>query len=287
MGELQKQLSAIATVLIPKLEPVISGFLQTHPEWQMAFHQSIGLYGYYMALKQEDVNEFVEFIRDNPETFRQEIVTSEEFQNGFVQSFKTYLEVRTQEKKKVVQNIFLGFTQSDNKEQFPLERLDSALLQISEHAIHQLVFIQEIILPYKEKTIRDEIDEVKPTDPENWFLTTTQREPIWKYISSWIHENYNPNSEKVKNEAGVSEWKDGVPNELWERERAIREDFLSAIEEYITLGIMKMKVSSEGFVASPSTSYDFTSFGKDFLSYIQEMEVSNHQEIESASAVSD
>lgn len=269
MTQLKKHFNAVATVLIPRLELVVSSFLISNPGWQLAFHQAIGLYGYYMAMKQEDLNEFVDFLRDNPDIFRQEIVESVEFQNGFVQNLKTYLESRTQEKKNAVKNILINFTQSENKEEFELERLHTTLLQISTRGIRKLAFIQQVILPFKKASILKEIEEVKPQDPERWYITTSEREPIWKYISAWIYENYNPNSTKVKRESGVVNWEGKVPEHLWAKEKEITSEFLEVIEEYITLGIMRMQVTSEGFVASAATTYNFTSFGQSFIHYLE------------------
>ncbi len=271
MSELTKQMSAVVAVLTPKLEPVISALLVNQPHWQMAFHQAIGLYGYYMAIKQEEVNEFVNFLKSNPDKFRAEVVNSAEFQNGFVQSLRAYLEARTIEKKDVVKNILIGFSMEDDKNNFELERLNAVLLQVSTQGIAKLIFIQQVIIPYKESSIRREIETIRPSDPKAWFETTSKREPIWKYVYTWINENYDPNSEKVKREAGVIEWEGKVPQHTWDKEQEITREFQDAVEEFVSLGIMRMQVISEGFVAAPSTTYNFTSFGLTFVSYLNNL----------------
>src|SRR5579859_556631 len=90
---------------LPYLSASLDPFLQLRPYWQLAFYSSIGLYGIYMILNQEDVNDIVRFINEHPHEFREEMVQSAEFSKGFLLFYEQYLKQRREKKKKVLKNI--------------------------------------------------------------------------------------------------------------------------------------------------------------------------------------
>src|SRR3989339_384601 len=127
--------------MMPFIQKVVDPFLLTNPYWGLAIYAVIGLYGVYLALKQDELNELIVFIQKHPEEFREEIVKSEEFRKGFIQFFDTYVKERLKNKRKISRSILLDFAISEHKESYELERLQDTLLRISPEAIGVLVFI--------------------------------------------------------------------------------------------------------------------------------------------------
>ncbi len=266
--------SAALTTVIPRLEAILSPLLVQHPYWQLAMHEAIGLYGYYMACKQESVNEFVEFIRSHPEVFRKEIVDSEEFRSGFVLAFQDYLKLRVRNKKMVAQYILLGFTESSEKSEFPLERLDDTLLKTSLHSLRILNFIKKEILPFKEKVLREDskkkVTERTDQSEEWWFENSWKRESLSKFVHKWLYENYSPNGEKMKQQYGdTSKWEKKFLSEVFEKEQKKSDEIYIAIDELVSLGILKVKVVDGGLGSAAGAEYEFTNFGHQFLKYIE------------------
>jgi hypothetical protein len=128
MNEKDKQ---IAKDSIDVLIPYIPGL-------NIAWGLSKALYGAGLKLRQHKALEWVEMVRDNPEIFTQEILSQEEFQDGFVYALEKYILERSKKKCKYYRKIFLGFTKSDKKQDFELERFYYALSQLNEYDIEIL-----------------------------------------------------------------------------------------------------------------------------------------------------
>ena len=93
---------------------------------------SKAVYGNVMKLRQERTLNFVNIVQDNPAIFTEEILSDEKFQDGFVYSLEKYLIERSDEKRRILKNIFLGFAQARDKNNFPLEKFTHTLSQLSE-----------------------------------------------------------------------------------------------------------------------------------------------------------
>jgi len=115
--------------------PAIDTLVITRPEFMPSWILVKGFYGSLFDVKQEEINEFVEFIKENNDIFTQEIVKTKEFRDGFVITFEEYLKQRNENKRKYIQNIFLGFTADDAKDDFELERMYDVLNRISKSQI--------------------------------------------------------------------------------------------------------------------------------------------------------
>lgn len=89
------------------------------------------LLGNAMKFREKRAVEWVEFVRDNPESFTEEVLGTEAFQDGFVYCFEQYLAERNEEKRRYIKNIFLGYTKAGAVEDFPLERLIMTSQQLS------------------------------------------------------------------------------------------------------------------------------------------------------------
>jgi hypothetical protein len=105
------------------------------PALAIAWGLSKGLYGASIQLRQERAVEFVEMIIKNPSIFTKEILSSQEFQDGFVYTFEKYLTQRAEYKRKIIQRVFLGFGIEEHKQDFKLERLLSTIDQVSVNEI--------------------------------------------------------------------------------------------------------------------------------------------------------
>ncbi len=108
------------------------------PFLNIAWGLSKALFGAGMELRQERVLEFVERIQNNPSIFIDEILKNESFQDGFVYSLEKYIRERNNEKRRILGNIFLGFSKSQNKETYPLEKMIHTTTQLSELDIEVL-----------------------------------------------------------------------------------------------------------------------------------------------------
>lgn len=105
------------------------------PGLGMAWNLSKALFGSGLKLRQKKALEWVEMVRDNPGAFSQELLGTEEFQDGFAFALEKYLIERNKERRGIFRNIFLGFAQAEAKEGFPLEKFIHTLSQLSELAI--------------------------------------------------------------------------------------------------------------------------------------------------------
>jgi hypothetical protein len=65
-------------------------------------------------------------------------VESEEFQDGFVFAFEQFLRERSEKKRTILKNVFLGFAEASDKENFPLEKFSHTTSQLSLEDIETL-----------------------------------------------------------------------------------------------------------------------------------------------------
>jgi hypothetical protein len=101
------------------------------PALNIAWGLSKALFSAGMKLRQQKVLEWVEMIRDHPEVFTKKLLSQEEFQDGFALALEKYIIERNENKRKYFRNIFLGFSTSENKYSFTLERFIHTLSQLS------------------------------------------------------------------------------------------------------------------------------------------------------------
>jgi hypothetical protein len=270
------KIKAFSSAVIPRLEAILGPLIEDGSPWKLAFHEAIGLYGYYMAYKQEEINEFVKFIKSHPEKFKKDIVESKEFRDGFVVFFKDYLELRVKEKKKIAQNIFVGFAQCSRKDGFELEKFDDTLLKISVASLTTLAFFKNEMLPMKEMVIRKGLKSKNISNSgqneEWWFDLDWEREPLSSTIQQWLYDNFNPNSPKVEKEYSIKDnkWDKKLQSNVFDKEREKSKAIYDAIDELVQLGILKIRVTSGGGLGmGGGAEYDFSKFGYQFIEYIE------------------
>ncbi len=129
MNDKDKILVRDSTLVV--VEAVVDEIAKNLPGINIAWGLSKAFYGAGMKLRQQKALEWVEMIRDHPKVFTKKLLEQEEFQDGFVIALEKYLTERNEEKRKYFHNIFLGYSASDEKQLFPLERYIHTLSQIS------------------------------------------------------------------------------------------------------------------------------------------------------------
>lgn len=259
---------------IPYYLSILDPFLKNNPEWQLIFYSAIGLYGVYMAYNQEEVNEIVDFINEHPDEFRKEIVESDEFRKGFLIFTEQYLKQRVENKKKILRKIILGYSISSEKSKYELERLNGVLVRISIESLEFLNFFKLTIFPAINKQIEGELkqDSYQKSDRslEWWYDSMIKTKPIWEPIDKWIHENFNQNSHKVKKQYNMLH--SGYPSDLLHRinnlERSKRDEIMESITEIVSLGILRLRVTGGSIGSGSGSEYNFTAFGRRFLTLL-------------------
>jgi len=145
--------------------PAINILVASRPEFLPHWLLISGYFGTLLDLQQEKVNEFVNYIQNNSSIFTKEMVNSLEFKEGFVITFESYLKQRNKQKRKYIQNIFIGFTESEVKEDFELERMYDLLNKISKYQISTLKRIYnkiDISINEKERlAVESDYDDIK------------------------------------------------------------------------------------------------------------------------------
>ncbi len=210
----------------------------------------------------------------------------EEFQDGFANALQQYLTIRTKQKRKLVQNAFRDFAKSIDKPNFQIERYTDTIQKISPSSIALLGFIKGIILPYREAAIHKQLSAnnlgtEKPYDC--WFKLTLKRESMSKYIGEWIHEQFDPTNESIKEKYGegpshnISERKQ---IELAEAEQNQLEKYNAPIHELIYLGFCATATDSQVvWGGNAGTTWSLTTFGYEFLGYIEDESKQNRQTV--------
>lgn len=259
--------------MMPFIQKVVDPFLATNPYWGLTIYAVIGLYGVYLALKQDELNELLVFIQKHPKEFREEIVKSEEFRKGFIQFFDSYVKERFERKRKISREILLGFAISENKDAYELERLQDTLLKISPEALELLAFIKNEILPRLEKNVNTEMSVMKylPEDKDRLLDTIRSRQSVSEAIMKWIYEEYNIDSPKVKKQYNIgSEHNENLSVKLAVIEHKITKEKTECWTELLGLGIFRIAVTGGTIGSGSGSSYHLTDFGTKFIDYISE-----------------
>jgi hypothetical protein len=254
------------------INAIVSSILPLAVVWEL----SKALFGNAIELRQQRALEWVEMIRDSPDVISEQVMNSEEFQDGFVTTLQNYLTLRTERKREVVREVFLDFASSIDKPNFQLERFTDTAQKISPSSIALLGFIKQEVLPLKEKLVKEKMasDNLGTEKPyEWWFDLNMKREPVSKYFEQWISDNFSPNSPVLKAKYGKGKDKiipDAKTFELMEIERTKRDQYNAPISELVYLGLVSTGVNSDGgWSGGTSMSWTLTSFAQEFMQYIE------------------
>lgn len=114
------------------------------------------------SIREKRAEEFILFLQKN---INVSYFKNEQFIDGLGLTFEQYLKQRNEEKRKIIQNIFLGYIFSDDKINFELERMYNLLNQLSIHHFYILKKIQEnksvTITNSEWNAVESDYDEIK------------------------------------------------------------------------------------------------------------------------------
>jgi|GEM_PF-1489827 len=255
------------------------------PILAQAWALSKALYGNALELRQQRALEWVEAISNDPSAFGQDLVSSEEFQDGFVVALEDYIKIRNHLKRRVALKMFKEFAAANNKVEFQLERFNDTLLKISSASIQTLAFIKETILPLREQAIRaklatDNMGIKAPSDPpdngkptEWWYEQKLKTEPVSTHFDKWITDRYSPNSDKLKKKYNKGEdiTDHKLLGELFDIEREVRERMVAPLGELEYLGLIKWGAdpAGMGWSSTGASAWRLTDFAYEFIAFIE------------------
>lgn len=127
--------------------PAVDFFVATNPDWAIPWLLVKGFFGLLFGFQQEKINWFVQYLEENKGEFSQELLATKEFQEGFVITFENYVRQRGEARRKLIEQIFLDFSKSVNKDEFELERMYRTSELISLGSVRFLGFMQSIVIP--------------------------------------------------------------------------------------------------------------------------------------------
>lgn len=248
------------------------------PGLSIAWGLSKALYGNALELRQQKALEWVEMIRDNPATFRKEILESADFQDGFIVALEDYLKLRTILKRGMAQKIFINFTNTQDKAQFQLERFNATLRQISADALRFMGYLKMVVEPKRQERVNNTMDGID-----------FDRSPMQATQARTHIEKQNPLSYAYKDlhtNQGRQVWLPNKPTPrhpntqgsmaitVKDSSRATHEECLA---ELVSLGILaRNRYTTPVSSTDPQTVYhdiwDYTDYGEDFAAFVEHAE---------------
>jgi hypothetical protein len=91
-------------------------------------------------IRTKRAEDFILFIQNN---FNLNYFNDENFIDGLAITFDSFLKQRNKNKREIIKNIFLGFSGSENKEEFEIERMYDIVYRISEKQIRLFIEIKK------------------------------------------------------------------------------------------------------------------------------------------------
>jgi hypothetical protein len=235
------------------------------------------LSGNALELRDKRVLEFVEAIQNDQATFNRTVVSSEEFQDGFVVALTEHIKIRNFLKRRIALKMFKDFANSDDKVEFPLERFYDTLNKLSTSGIKTLAFIKEEVLPAREQAVKDDmVDKNLGTEKpyEWWYELNLSREPVSTHFSKWIHDRYDPNSQAVKEQ--YNNGKDIQDKELlgkvYDIKRDVEAKMYPPIAELEYLGLIRNTVDLKNLgwgSTGGATAWSMSNFAYEFMEFIE------------------
>ena len=99
------------------------------PSLNMAWGLCKNLFGAGMKLREKKALEWVEMIKNNPSIFTEQILKDEQFQDGFVYVFESFLKERNEERRRCYKKFFIDFANSGKYLEYPIETYVAVLSQ--------------------------------------------------------------------------------------------------------------------------------------------------------------
>lgn len=259
-------------------DEIIDAIATSIPGINIAYKLAKAYDGRAMKLRQYRALEFVEFIRDNLGNFGKQIFEQEEFQDCFAQLINAYIRERSEQKRKYYQQLLLGLANKNEKElmDFELERMIIVTTQISPTALNVLSFIKKSnLLQQIEEDVQKQLESFKDREGVEGIRLediTRSRILISDYISRWIHENYNVNSEIVKKKYDFPiTSRPEVWHEVSYEEHLKENELMGPLPELANLGILIRKNGSELIGGNVGSGYSLSDFGYRYLDYLNKI----------------
>lgn len=207
---------------------LVDQIVSSLPGLNIAWGLSKALHGAGIELRKQRALEWVEMVRDNPNIFFKDLLESEDFQDAFVYSFEKYISERNSKKRELVKKIFLGYSNSEVRENFEIERMLNTLSVISFDGIKLLEILKKA---------------------SNSFSIGSKQlsESLLKYLI----KDSNDNPGKYKTLPGSN----------------VRENWAEAETDLISIGILRT-YNIPKYGGTQYHDYDFTTYGKNFIKYI-------------------
>lgn len=252
---------------------LVDSTVNSTPGLAQAWALSRALFGNAMELRKERTLEWVEMVHKNSGIFTENLLNSEEFQDGFVVALENYITLRNKEKRSIARNVFTGFASSKSKQNFPMERYNDTLAKISSEGLAMLAFLDKTILPLREKAIGKELstENLGTEKPYEWWRENKRNtRPVSKDYEQWVYDEYNPNSKKLvkKHKLDLTVISNKLL-ELQEIERMKRAEDSVILSELEYLGLIRAGFSGGvGWSDGGGTTWTFTKFAYDFIDYV-------------------
>lgn len=271
MRRSDKSAGARATLdnIAPALFSVVSPFIAENPALGSSLGLVVATLGAVVMYRQERFNHFVQHIIDNPDVYTQEILQSEDFQDGLVAHFDSYFRLRGEKKLQIAHQIFYDFAKSDNMPVYPLERYDDTLAKISDAGIRLLGFIEtevpNIIEDYLASKMRQNGNSFDEDNIKKMRKAYIDKEPLSKFIEVHIDKEVHLQMQKHKN----SKTPLAVESEI---KQAMQAEFNLVIGELEQLGLVRTftHLKTMGWSGDTSESgYNMTHYGRMFISVIK------------------
>lgn len=234
------------------------------------------LYGNALELRQQRALEWVEAISNDSSAFNEDLINSEEFQDGFVVALEDYIKIRDHIKRSVARKVFKEFAISDKKIDFQLERYNDTLQKISPSSISLLGFIKKVVIPYREKYIREKMATLNlgTEKPFEWWLDLhLKREPLSTSLSLWLTENYSPNGSLFKATHSGMENTQALQDEIakqFEKENTQRVKYNTPVGELEYLGLISIGIDGIGGWDHMTTmTWTLSDFAYEFIEFIE------------------
>lgn len=202
------------------------------PGLGIAWGLSKAVYGAGLKLRQQKALEWVEMVRDNPVIFTEQILGQAEFQDAFVYTLEKYIRERSDEKREVIERIFLGYASTLDRERFELERLVSTISLVSYDGLMLLGLLEQ--------------------------------------LSS--QSNYGKNLSELLKEYLVTDSNNNQGKYALKPNENIREVWANAETDLISIGLLRTyniaRLGGDGYVGYPD--YDLSKLGKETIKYIKQ-----------------
>lgn len=94
-----------------------------HPLLGGVIGVAAALFGPALIRRAGRVEDILQEIKKRPDVFTSELLANEQFQDGLVFFIEQYIRERNEDKLVIMRQVFGGFVQSDNLNEFPLEEM--------------------------------------------------------------------------------------------------------------------------------------------------------------------